>query len=88
MSNVVELQKYKPHMTGEVVCLNCKHEWVGVMPVGTFNIECPECKSEKGVIKHFAIREGSIYQCNCGCDLLRARPDGCYCANCGAWADF
>lgn len=88
MSNVVNLLERKAHMTGEVTCLACKHEWVGIMPIGTFNIECPECKSEKGVLKHFAARNKAHYQCNCGNNLLFATPDGCYCVNCGAWADL
>jgi hypothetical protein len=87
-SNVVCLAERRPHLTGEAVCLACKHEWVGVAPIGTVDIECPECKSQKGVLKHFVHRDGLHYLCNCGNPLLFATPDGCYCANCGVWADL
>ncbi len=87
-NNVISLAEYRPHMTGDVVCLACKHEWNGIMPIGTFQLECPECRSEKGVLKHFVFRDKPHYLCNCGNHLLYATPEGCYCASCGAWAEL
>jgi len=31
------------YVTGAVRCIFCAHEWVGVRPVGTENMECPKC---------------------------------------------
>jgi len=31
------------YIQGTVRCIFCAHEWVGVRPVGTENMECPKC---------------------------------------------
>ena len=52
--NVIPLQDYRPHLhlDGPVICLNCKHEWHGVSPVGRYaGLECPQCSLENGVRK-------------------------------------
>ena len=41
------------HLNGPALCLACRHEWVGVAPVGTQELECPSCKSMKGIFTKF-----------------------------------
>lgn len=77
----------KPHKTGKAVCLACGNEWVAVSPIGTVWLECPECKTVKGLEKFTCVRETSHWECNCGNDLFHATPDGFYCPKCGAWAN-
>jgi hypothetical protein len=33
---------------GLVICLDCEHTWRAVRPVGTINLECPECGATCG----------------------------------------
>ena len=43
-----EEEVYDPHAAGEFYCIGCKHEWVGIAPVPTTWVECPECGTQKG----------------------------------------
>lgn len=43
----------EPSWAGPCVCLGCRHEWVGVGPIGYHaNLTCPECALPKGTIKY------------------------------------
>jgi len=66
MGKVIDINEALPHLTSICICLECKHEWVGVMPLGTCSLECPECGLEKGVCKGVACPE-EAWQCKCGC---------------------
>lgn len=97
--SVIDLRKFKeehsPHIQGRVKCINCKHEWQGVAPVGTTWVECPECGSRKACFYYdVAPNAGQfVFTCNCGCELLRlvsdvGEPDfftsaELLCVNCG-----
>lgn len=88
MENVVQFklpEKSDPHASGEAVCLACKHTWTAVAPVGTAQLECPECGTERGVWKYpFSPAVGEeLWQCNCGCELFYIIPDGHMCYGCG-----
>jgi len=48
MGEVIELDDYRPHVSGEAACLLCGHMWVAVAPVGTVVLECPGCHSMAG----------------------------------------
>lgn len=96
---IIDLQKAReersPHLSGKVRCLNCKYEWVGVAPIGTVWVECPECGSRKACFYYDVGPNAKqyVFECNCGCDLLRlvsesGEPDffkssELLCANCG-----
>lgn len=91
MSNVVSLEdarkrrKPDPHVTGPAVCLDCRHEWVGVAPDGTVWLACPKCTLVRGrFIGHVVIGGASHWTCNCGCDLFHVTKENFYCPNCGA----
>lgn len=57
MSEVINFNdivlEHEPHEVSEVICLNCLHRWIGVMPVGLLlkDIECPYCSHVAAVIK-------------------------------------
>ena len=75
-----------PHLSGKARCLQCKHEWVAVCPVGTEWLECPECHSIKGHMLYSCLREDTAHwTCGCGNDLFYVVPEGIYCPNCGEW---
>lgn len=93
MSNVVafkQLEQKDPHGHGEAFCLGCGRTWIAVAPVGTTQLECPECRSMKGHWKfEFAPAEGTkVWACNCGNQLFYLTPDGHLCANCGIYQRY
>ena len=49
MTDVVDLDAHRPHLSGPVLCLRCQHEWVSVRPVDTPpGLECPQCGAMMG----------------------------------------
>lgn len=77
MSNVVAFSRPEPsdpHITGPAVCLECRHKWVAVAPVGTWHVECPGCGTFKGVFDGLCqAQEGDFaFICDCGCRALTA----------------
>lgn len=48
MSDIVDLDEHRPHISGPVVCTRCRHKWVAVRPVGTDLLECPACGANRG----------------------------------------
>lgn len=76
-------QEREPHMTGTAACMVCHHTWVSVAPVGTYELECPECHSTKGYYLNPAVRGDEQFVCNCGCYVFRIhREHGPYCVQC------
>lgn len=83
---VVQLpEREEPHVTGEAHCTACAHEWVSVAEVGAVWLECPSCRTMRGLFKYHVEREGLEWACACGNDLFRATPEGFYCIRCGEW---
>lgn len=90
MGSVVEFrQREEPHMAGEALCIGCRHHWAAVAPIGTWQLECPECCSLKGIFRHpVGAAEGdAFFRCNCGCEALtaymRERRFHLKCMSCG-----
>lgn len=48
MGEIIDLEKYRPHVCGKARCLGCKYEWVAVAPTETIWLECPKCSAMKG----------------------------------------
>lgn len=79
-----------PQLQGEVVCIGCKHKWMGVASVGTQWLECPECGTMKGTWRA-AVEAGegdTVYKCSyCGgvamTAFYRANLFWFICMNCG-----
>lgn len=76
----------QPHMQGRAICMGCSHSWQGVAPVGTTELECPECKTMKGRFIAACIPENvEVRECNCGNQLFYLTREGHMCANCGTY---
>jgi len=93
MGEVVYLNNVKDgdgaHLTGDVICTNCKKVWTGVVPVGTHELECPDCHTMKGVFKHhLAPITNEIWRCNCGAELFFILKKKIQCCECGVIADI
>lgn len=43
--NIVSIDVNAPHECAEVICVACRHRWIGVWPAGKWlkDLECPEC---------------------------------------------
>lgn len=98
MSNVIDfkaaLEKSKPHVSGQVVCVGCKHRWTAVAPWKPGQkhdlLECPSCGAFKGVFADPLLSERftEVMRCSCGCDAYMVVSDGTNdafvtCINCG-----
>jgi Zn finger protein HypA/HybF involved in hydrogenase expression len=72
--------------TGKARCMVCGHEWLANAPAGTVYLECPGCRSMKGVFIGACSREGvDIWGCGCGNQLFELTKIGAFCPNCGVW---
>lgn len=71
-----------PTASGEAFCIRCDHRWVATVELGTEYLECPECKTLKGVFKYPYAPE-TAWECNCGNQLFYITQDGHLCPNCG-----
>jgi len=80
---VVNLDDYRPHLSGAAICLACKYEWWVVAPVGTVFFECPRCECFKGTFQNPVERDCPHWQCECGNSLFYVTEWGYYCPMCG-----
>jgi len=92
MGELISLEEKKiedqPHASGIAICLDCKYEWVAIAPLITTWLECPSCSLIRGRLKVYFERDGLQWECGCGNDLFFIKPEGCYCPNCGKWAQL
>lgn len=73
-------------LTGQGICLQCRHTWLAVVPLaegGLPNLECPKCGVLKGVFLYPCRREEEHWVCLCGCELFSITKEMIYCRNCG-----
>ena len=90
MGEVVNIEDYRPKswLSGPMLCTGCRHEWIGACPMGMKDeLECPECGSAKGVLKHAVVPE-VYWICPCGGELFYFTPEGVYCRECGLEAEI
>lgn len=85
MSKVIYLDEQRPHLAGPCRCLDCKHEWQGVAPVGTWAMDCPKCGASKGArFSMIGPTSDTTFTCQCGNTFFWVVPDGgAHCPNCG-----
>lgn len=93
MGDVVEMfTKEERHATGEARCIDCRHEWVAVVPVSEYNefgwLDCPSCGCHKGRFKQPFYFGTEHWICGCGNDLFQANRTHIYCPNCGREQNF
>lgn len=64
-------------LSGTAKCLDCGTEWAAVAEVGTVSLECPQCKTSRGVMAGpVAARATEQYWiCACDCSLFRIVAD-------------
>lgn len=78
-----------PHLSGPAICLQCKHTWVAVVPLGTVNLECPKCRLLYGIFSQMIERSENHFKCDCGSfHFLIGEQSGVYCPNCGVKHTF
>jgi phage FluMu protein Com len=86
MTNIIDFKakqiEYDAHLSGDARCLCCGHEWVAAAPVGVTELECPECRTMKGVYIGMTAPE-VVFECTCGNQHFFIDPDGVMCAICG-----
>ena len=92
MGEIVELPRRSPTgawAQGQAVCQACGHEWQATVPVGTVDLECPSCRTMRGVYK-FPIdpKGGERWVCNCGNDLFYLLHTEWQCHKCGSLQRF
>ena len=77
-----------PHLTGDAICSACNKEWTAVAPVGTKELECPDCKTMKGLFKHhLAPVSPNVWKCHCGNMLFFILKGQLQCCECGVITD-
>jgi len=71
-------EKVDPHLAGEAKCVACKFTWAAVAPVGTVDLECPNCGGNRGIWRYpiLAPVGGHYFVCNCGCEAMTAYFSG------------
>ena len=85
--SVINIDDYRPHMSGPVRCIQCGHEWDAIAPIGTSELQCPECLTYKGVwLELFS--PDPVFECNCGNRLFYQSVDGPVCGKCGVTHDI
>lgn len=73
------------HINGEAHCHSCGHTWEAVAPVGSVELQCPECNRMWGLFST-PISPGIHWTCHCGEGLFYLRPEGAMCRACGTYA--
>lgn len=48
MTNIIDLDEHRSHLSGPVICTRCRHKWIAVRPIGTDLLECPSCGANRG----------------------------------------
>lgn len=88
MGEVININVNQPTLEGSAICSHCHHEWHAVAPIGTYQLECPECRTEKGIWKYpVSPRDEYLFECNCGSQLFYCLPDCFQCRECGQVID-
>lgn len=81
-------QARSPHREGPARCLNCKHEWRAVAPLGVVQLDCPQCGTCQGLFSGCSSTEGDQWKCVCGEWMFFIDIHGPYCAHCGTRPDL
>lgn len=71
------------HLSGPARCIECRHEWEAVAPVGTYELQCPQCESMKGMYIGPVDEDGEKWICHCGSDAFKVLRAEIICYRCG-----
>jgi ribosomal protein S27E len=90
MTDIIDFGKARKererHVSGELYCRGCNHEWTAVWEPGTTEFECPECKSMRGRNKfNVSPAPGTeVWSCvHCDNQLFTLLKDRVHCSGCG-----
>lgn len=87
---VINIDEYRPHLSGEIKCIICGHQWVGVCMVDQDGnvpcFECPKCGLHQGFFTYPILPNDCevIYRCDCSGELFYISDRGARCIRCGA----
>lgn len=83
-------EDYDPCCTGPAHCMQCKHTWTAVAPVGEPWLTCPACGSGKGMLTYPAYppEVDVMWVCECDNTLFMLTERGWLCPNCGTYCRF
>lgn len=89
MSNIVPFERPEPHGHGAAFCMACNHTWTAVAPVGTTELTCPACGTQRGRFTFdFAPPTTHLWTCTCDNQLFNVTQDGIFCPRCGEYQTF
>jgi hypothetical protein len=78
----------QPHLGGPAKCLACNYDWIAVSPIGQPELECPSCKTYRGVFAGPIIPKAKlVWTCGCGNDVFILTPEAIICAYCAKPTD-
>lgn len=85
MGELVSLDQQRPHLAGTGFCLECRHEWEAVAPIGVVGLECPKCGTHKGTMKGLVYpADDMVIHCKCDNPFYFITPEeSVECAYCG-----
>ena len=79
-------------VSGEAVCLACKHEYMAVAPTPVTEMECPNCGLFRSQYKYPIAPNEKEYMRKCDCDsvlfYLLEKDSTLLCQNCGEVQSF
>ena len=83
MGEVVDFSDHH-HLAGQAICLQCRHEWAAIAPLGAEELECPKCKMMKGVFANIIRPEAYVACPQCDNGHFYLTPDkAMLCTRCG-----
>jgi hypothetical protein len=77
------------HLSGQALCLGCKHEWVAVQELTSEgyrgDLECPACSGHRGqyVWPFQGPPSERVWTCDCGSVVFMLTEPGTRCVGCG-----
>ena len=88
MSDIINLNEHRPHLTGDAICVACKHKWIAFASIGEWWFECPICGTDNGLWVTPVDPPCERYECECGSQLFYIVHDGPWCRQCGRIVRF
>ena len=85
---ITSIESKRPHLAGEAICLQCRHKWTAVCPVGVAEMECPECGLFRGVYVYNCVPEQEVWSCKCGNYHFAITQKNIVCVYCGISQTF
>lgn len=75
MGTVIDLNAHRPHLAGDARC-KCGHTWLATAPIGTVSLECPFCRTMRGLFVFAIGLDEPVLVCKCDAHLFYATRTG------------